>query len=161
MEIKITGKDRTVEAVVSGQKGAEVAEVAASILGEARSAGIEVNVTGSQLGVLNVGEMEVVGGIYANASALGKEDASGVADALKRLTEAVVQQGNIHEQERSALLEQLGKIAEQAKLAPQQRERPAIIKAIMDGLRSGLSVAKDLATVWSTWEPIIVRHFGL
>jgi hypothetical protein len=120
-----------------------------------------INIDRSVIGMLNAGQIQDVQNISINVSALVESGNSDVAQALKTLTESVAASEDISDEQRTELLEQLDELSSQAALPPEKRAKSGVIKAILASLGAGLSVAGNLAQIWSTWGATISSFFGV
>jgi uncharacterized protein (DUF697 family) len=96
-----------------------------------------------------------------NITALANSGAAGVAESLKKLTEAVAGDEEISSEQKSELLDQLNELSSQATAAPERRAKLGVIKAVVTGLGSGLSSVANLAQVWSVTGDVICSYFGV
>lgn len=115
-----------------------------------------IQITGN-VGILNTGQ---IGSIQTHITNLNTSGHFEMAEALKRLTEAVAQSGKLSPGARTDILDQLNELGRQAVIAPDQRAKLGIIKAIFQSLAASLAVAGNLAEVWSTWGTPIKNFFG-
>src|SRR6266705_3736283 len=106
-----------------------------------------IQITGN-VGILNTGQ---IGSIQLQITSLATSGHSEMAEALKYLTEAVAQNGNLSPEAKTEILDQLNELGRQAATSPDQRAKFGIIKAIFQSLAASLTVAGNLAQVWSTW----------
>jgi hypothetical protein len=83
-----------------------------------------------------------------------------VAVALKEVADAVAKSAEIDEVRQREILEVLVALAEQAKL-PADKRRTGVVRTLYEAAAGTLSVACDVAHVWSTFGPRIVAFFGL
>lgn len=119
-----------------------------------------INIDRSVVGMLNTGQIRDVERININLSALNETGETEVVVALKQLTEAVVGEKEISEEQRTELLDQLNELSNQAGMVPQAR-KVGIIKPVMTGLVAGLGVVKGLAQVWSVCGDAICKYLGV
>jgi hypothetical protein len=116
-----------------------------------------INISNSNIGILNTGEIEDIQSISVNI----KSGTHEVAEAIKQITGAVSKSPDLAAPIRSMVLEQLEELSKQALIPIENRSKPGIIKAIISTLATTLSAAGGLAEVWSTWGPAIQKFFGL
>ena len=90
-----------------------------------------------------------------------ESSSSNIAEAIEKLTQAVTESRKLQDQEKIIVLEQLEELSKQAVLSPDQRVKPGVLKAVVNGIATILGAAGGLAKVWSTWGPVVMRFFGL
>lgn len=122
---------------------------------------ITLNISHSNIGMLNTGEIEDVGAISANVSELVESGHSNIAEALTNLTEAVASAEELPNDQRQEYLDQLEELSRQATLEPEKRSKSGVIKGIVSNLATGLGAAGGLGSSWSAWGPAISRFFGV
>lgn len=98
--------------------------------------------------------------IDVNISKLEQTAKADVAAALRALTEAIACNGQISNELRSELVEQLHGLSDQALLPPDQRNT-GVVRAIVGALSSSLNAVSALATIWATWGDTIRSAFNL
>jgi hypothetical protein len=111
--------------------------------------------TGGGHAIVNLGE--IYGDVQQVIGNIG-ESSQGLADVLRRLTEAI----NAAEQlgdERAAYMEQVRFIAKQA-VAPSSDREVGVVKGVLSGLRASLQDVANVATVLVLAGPAIAQHFG-
>lgn len=123
--------------------------------------GVNIIISQSNIGLLNTGELEDVKSISVNITSLQNSGYAEVAEALKNLTEAVVNSQELSSEKQSEVLDQLTELSRWATLTAEQRAKPGVLKAVLGGLATTLGAAGGLAEVWSTWGPAIRAFFGL
>lgn len=138
--------------VLEGYRHAPVAHI---------SGGTSISISNSTVGMLNTGQVASVNSISVNISQLTNDGHTEVAEALKHITEFVAQNQEMASQQREELLDLLADLSEQAALQPQQRMKTSSLRAIVNGVVTGLSVAGSSAEIWSTWGPAIMMFFGI
>jgi stage III sporulation protein SpoIIIAA len=120
-----------------------------------------INIDRSVIGMLNAGQIQDVQNISVNVTSLVESGNSGVAQALKNITEAVAASQEVNEEQRSEILDQLDELSSQAALPSDKRAKLGVIKAVLASLATTLGAAGGLAEVWSTWGPAICTFFGV
>jgi hypothetical protein len=81
--------------------------------------------------------------------------------AIEKLTQAVTESRQLQHQEKTIVLEQLEELSKQAVLAPDQRLKPGVLNAVLNGIATTLGAAGGFAEVWSMWGQVLMRFFGL
>jgi hypothetical protein len=120
-----------------------------------------IHLINSQVGVLNSGQLQNVESIDVNLNQLQESGHADVAEAIRQLTQAVTESQEIQDEDKSTVLEQLEELSQQAVLAPDQRAKGGVLKAVATTVATILGAAGSLAEVWSTWGPVIRRFFNL
>lgn len=133
---------------------------------EAGNHEVQSNVTNiflnnSQVGLLNSGQLQHIQSISVNIRHLQGSGSSNIAEAIEKLTQAVTTSRKLQDQDKTVVLEQLEELSKQAVLAPDQRVKPGVLKAVVNGIATTLGAAGGLAEVWSTWGPVVMKFFGL
>jgi hypothetical protein len=120
-----------------------------------------INVTNSEIGVLGAEIRRSFNAIQSNVSELNQTDMAQVGSGLAYLTEAVLKSSEISSDGRRMILQQLEEIGRQATLPPEERAKPGVLRALLDGLASALSASGGLAEIWSEWGDDISHVFGV
>jgi len=100
---------------------------------------------------LNFSIVEHLDASITSIRARGGED---VGAALAKLMHAVLDSRDLTREAKSAVLGQVGYLGTQA-AEPAPKRQTVIVKLVIDGLRTTLVVAKDLAELWQAVEPIL------
>ncbi len=100
---------------------------------------------------LSFGIVQHLDASITSIRARGGED---VAAALAKLMQAVLDSRDLAREEKSAVLEQVGYLATQA-AEPAPKRQKAVAKLVIDGLKTTLGVAKDVAAIWQAVEPML------
>ena len=100
---------------------------------------------------LNAGAVQHIEAALTNIRARGGED---VAAALAKLLQAILDSKDLTPQARTAAFAQVDYLATQA-VEPTPKRQSAAGKLVIDSLKTTLGVAKDVATIWQTVEPIL------
>lgn len=119
-----------------------------------------INISNSTVGVLNTGEIRNVESISTHISLLSESGNAQVAEALKQITQSVVQSEELTNVQRAEVLEQLEEVSKQAPLSPEKRVPSGVLKAILNGVATTLQSTANLAKIWTTWGPDISKYFG-
>lgn len=116
-----------------------------------------VNVANSVVGAINTG---TVRSLSVKMDYLtNHQPTADVGKALKELTTAVLSAETLAANTKDEAAVQLTFLADQAALAPKQRQK-ALAGPILGALQTTLSVTADLLAVWNQWGPILVAFFG-
>ena len=124
-----------------------------------QSGGITLNniqVSNSEIGVLNTGSIE---NVDATVTVLKTGGNSELAIALKSLTEEVIKSKEITNEIKDKVLELLSAISEEA-VAPKEKRKGAVIKALISEITSVLSGISSLASSWDAVKTIFEKIFS-
>ena len=80
-------------------------------------------------------------------------------EALRQFAQAAVDDEELEEDAREAILESVALLAEEAGKQPDKRRR-SIIRTTLAGLAASMAAAGGAAEVWSTAGPTITQFFG-
>jgi hypothetical protein len=128
---------------------------------EVQSNVTNIFLSNSQVGFLNSGQIQHVKSITANIRHLQGSGGSDIAEAIEKLTQAVTESRQLQDQEKTIVFEQLEELSKQAVLTPDQRLKPGVLNAVLNGIATTLGAAGGFAEVWSTWGQVVMRFFGL
>jgi predicted unusual protein kinase regulating ubiquinone biosynthesis (AarF/ABC1/UbiB family) len=81
-----------------------------------------------------------------------------IGQAIKELTEAVINNRELDKNEQGQILEQLAFIAKQAAL-PEDQRQISIVRTVLNVLQSGLEVATNLTALWTKWGSVLHKFF--
>lgn len=123
--------------------------------------GSAISFAGSTIGILNTGVFQNTGNLAVSVDKLAASGQPELAEALKRLAEAITTSGELTPGSRADALEQLDELGRQAISSPEKRAKISVIRAVFQSLATTLSAAGGLAEVWSTWGTTIRKFFGL
>lgn len=118
-----------------------------------------INISGGNIGILNAGKMEEIQSIVVNISNLREMGHNELATAIDNLIKAVETNNEINTINKQEIIEQLSELSNQAIQPPEKRLKPSIIKSLLSGLGTSISITSDLSQIWSVWGPIIVSFF--
>jgi|SRR5579859_4238401 len=118
---------------------------------------MNIHLHNSQVGNLNLGTQ--IGTITATVQSFfqGDDRHKEFAEALKQLTEAVLSEQSLREENQKEIVDMLSTLAEQAAKKPAERSR-GTLKAVLLSLHSAVSDVTKLADLWQKYEPAF-RHF--
>lgn len=120
-----------------------------------------INISGSTVGMLNTGSIQDVKNIDINITSLISSGHTEVAEALKKITEAIAESQEVSDEKKSEMLDQLNELSGQAAVPPDKRATPGVIKAVLGSLATGLGAAGGLAKVWSMTGNVVCAYFGV
>lgn len=116
-----------------------------------------INVSQSTIGAVNTGTIQNIDASITVMQSQGKDN---LAAAVKELTEAVLKSSEVAQATKNDIAEQLAFLVAQATAQGQDRSL-GLVRSVLGGLRSSISVAADLLTIWSRVEPLFQSAFGL
>lgn len=140
------------------QTAAEVLNIYYSMSMEDDKRGVTVNLHNSTAG--NIVFDSEVNSITASVNSVSQKGGAGAAfgDALKQLTDAVRQTGELDDAAKKGVLEALDYVGKQADEKPETR-KPTILSSVLDSLPKLLGSAASLTTLWHNLGPHIVNFF--
>ncbi len=115
-----------------------------------------IRVDRSTVSAINTGEVSKIDVSITVLKQAGNKD---VSEALKSLTQAIVDASEMSNESKSQTLDQVAYLSEQAAAAATDR-KPGMIKAACAALTQMATTTTALATAWKTAEPILRTHFG-
>ncbi|THJ08974.1 MAG: hypothetical protein CAF43_013825 [Nitrospira sp. CG24C] len=107
------------------------------------------------IGTINTGQIKNLNVALDNIQNAGSPD---LASALQKLTEAVLASSELPPEQRTAAVEHLSYIANQAAL-PKDKRQPAIGTSILEGFERIIRVSSGLLSIWNTVKPLVERLF--
>lgn len=114
-----------------------------------------IHVDRSTVGAINTGEVAKIDVSITVLQQAGNQD---VSDALKALTQAIVDASDMREDSKSQTLDQVGYLSEQAVAAAKDR-KPGMIKAALSSITQTATTVSAVAAAWSAAEPVLKAHF--
>ena len=116
-----------------------------------------IKVDNSVVGSINTGNVQAIDVSLTYLHQAGNDKAG---DALRRLTEAVLQDKMLDATTKHELIEQIAFLSEQAIVAAKDR-KPGLIKATLASLTLAAGTVTTVAAAWHTAEPILKSVFGM
>jgi hypothetical protein len=113
----------------------------------------------ANIAVLNAGQMGNVNSITQNIGDLLDKGNQGIAEAIKQVTEAVIKDTEISDQDRGEVLDMLDALSKQATLPPTEQKK-GVIKSLLVGAGTALGTTAALAEIWGTWGSTITGFFN-
>jgi hypothetical protein len=114
-----------------------------------------IRVEGSNVGVINTGELQRLDQALTQVQAGGDAGSAGVIGAL---TQAVLDAPDIDAATKNEALEHLSYLAQQAALLPEQRQR-GVGRTVLATLERLLNAVASLGTVYAMAKPVIAALF--
>jgi hypothetical protein len=115
-----------------------------------------IKVDNSVVGSINTGNVRA---IDVNLTYLHSAGNDRAGDALKVLTEAVVNDTSISDTQKNELLDQITFLSEQTVASAKDR-KPGLIKATFSALTEAAHTVTSMAGAWQVAEPILRSLFG-
>lgn len=123
---------------------------------------IQINISGGQIGVLNVAGM--ISAIEQNLSIVNEAGNQDTVEAIKSLAEAVMASKDLKEGDVKQALEHLEFLSNECASPAEKRSKSGIISAVFRGLSQIVSTAADVSQLWVTWGPKLeaaLRSLGI
>lgn len=115
-----------------------------------------IHVENSVVGSINTAQ---VGRINVAMNGISNGSDESVKQAIKSITEAMVNSTELESAQKDQLLEQMAFIAEQAALPANSRQK-SVIKPVLTAISASLSSVSSLATIWAQWGDNLMDFFG-
>jgi hypothetical protein len=118
-----------------------------------------INVSNSQIGVLNTGSIQDVHSIDASITTLKSHGDLDVGDAFKRITEGIMKDDAVSQADKEELLSNVRYLTEMA--AKKQDERsPSVIRSVLRSVSDGINAAGPAVKALISLIPVISKFFG-
>jgi hypothetical protein len=115
-----------------------------------------IKVDNSVVGSINTGNVQAIDVNLTYLHSVGNDKAR---DALKVLTEAVVNDTSVSDTQKNELLDQITFLSEQTVAGAKDR-KPGLIKATFSALTEAAHTVTSMAGAWQVAEPILRSLFG-
>jgi hypothetical protein len=156
------------EAVVGGEEARQkfhraVAELhsrlerAAMMQRMEESGGHHFHITGSHIGVLNLGT--ILGDVESNLAVIDGQEAEDVRLGLTEFVEAVLNEDELGDESKRALIEAISLLSEEATKQEPER-RGAIVSSVIQTIGRLSATVGSVASAWSKLEPLLRAFFG-
>ncbi len=116
-----------------------------------------INISNSIVGTLNTG---TIGSVDQTISALIQLGEPSVAEAIKSLTEAVANSGDLGTNQKNELIEILGTIATEA-ATPHNERKNIVANTLLKRGAQITALANDLTDVCQKWWPVLIAAFQM
>lgn len=123
-----------------------------------KPASISINISGGQVGNLNLGS--IVGNIDVKLKSIVDQGGDKIGNALKELTEQVVQSATIENEQKKEILEQLDELASQA-AAPVEERKSGVVKSVLTALNDALGGIEKVGELWDKYKDLFFGAFGI
>jgi hypothetical protein len=119
---------------------------------EVKLPAMTISISNNTIANLNLGN--VVGDITGSIQQLNASGRNDLADAFKRITEAIGASPEISDEVRKELLEHLSLVSGEA-AKPAEARKLGLLRSSVAAITSGLSIATQALTVWQQAEPLL------
>lgn len=116
-----------------------------------------IQVTNSNIGVLNTGNLEIIDSAITQLNQ--DAGAAGVSKAISELVNAIGASNELSPEKRNEAIEILSVIASEA-TAPKDKRRGAVIKPLLNSLGTIIQSAASLIQIWQSLGPVIAAFFA-
>lgn len=117
-----------------------------------------INVANSNVGMINIGRIQAES-INVAISELEKNNQDEIANALKLLTEAILNSNDINSKDREILLENISFISEEA-LKPKEYRKKSLIINALEKIGGFAFIAENIKNIWEFSHPILHNFFS-
>jgi hypothetical protein len=119
-----------------------------------------IQISNSQVGLVNTGTLKDVHSIDASITALKSHGDIEVGDAFKKITEEVVKDDVLSETEKAELLSNVKYLSDAAAKKEEPRNQ-SVIKSVLKSVSDGLAAAGPAVKALVPLIPLILKYFGL
>jgi hypothetical protein len=116
-----------------------------------------IHVNNSVVGTINTGS---IGTVDQSISALMQSGEPALADAIKGLSEAILQSGDLTRNQKNELIESLSVISREAATPPAARQNTVAL-SLLEKAREVTSLANDISDVCNKWWPALMMAFSV
>ena len=116
-----------------------------------------IKVSDSVIGSVNSGDIEKIDVAMTTIQRSGNTE---VAEALKSLTEAVLENTQISSTLKNELIQNIGFVSQQVSVPAEQRNK-GVLKSVLTGIKNSVGAVSSLVDLWSKVEPLFSSYFGL
>jgi ABC-type transporter Mla subunit MlaD len=116
-----------------------------------------ISVSNSVVGTINTGS---IGSVDQSISALVQLGEPALAEAIKSLSEAILQSEDLTSNQREELVEILSVLAMEA-ATPKERRRGSVVQTLLDKAMKIASLTNDITDVCQRWWPVLHAAFGI
>jgi len=115
-----------------------------------------INVSNSVVGTINTGS---IGTVDQSISALVQCGESGIAEAIKSLSEVILKSGDLTQNQKNELIESLSVISKEA-ATPKEARQNTVALSLLEKAMKITSLANDITDVCQKWWPVLVGVFA-
>jgi len=113
---------------------------------------VSMNITYNITGMANFGQ--VIGDINVNVQQIKQRGHEEIAEALKELTEAIVNDVSLKDDDKTQAIGQMQELSKQARVEKESRNK-GVIEAIFTHLPTLMTLSEKCQELWGKYEPII------
>lgn len=114
-----------------------------------------IAINNSQIGILNTGSIHNLNQVIDSLHSASQRE---LAEALKKFTEAVLNESVLEKEQKSEVLESLDIIAKELYQKPENRKK-SVVKTLIAGISGTVELAANSLTVWKVLEPLLQKFF--
>jgi hypothetical protein len=114
-----------------------------------------INVNNSVVGTINTGS---IGTVDQSISALAQSGEPMLADAIKALSEAILQSGDLTRNQKNELVEGLSVISKEA-ATPKELRQNTVALSLLEKAMKVTALANDITEVCQKWWPVLATAF--
>lgn len=115
-----------------------------------------IHVNNSVVGTINTGS---IGTVDQSITALSQTGQPALAEAVKSLSEAIIQSGDLTSNQKNELIESLSVLSKEA-VAPPDARRTTVALSLLEKATHITSSANDITDVCQKWWPVLAAAFG-
>ncbi|WP_072762064.1 hypothetical protein [Rhodanobacter sp. OK091] len=116
-----------------------------------------ISVNNSVVGTINTGS---IGSVDQSISALVQIGEPNLAEAIKALSEAILQSGDLTRNQKNELVETISVVAKEAATPPESR-RNTVALSLLEKASKITGIANDITDVCQKWWPVLAAAFAL
>jgi hypothetical protein len=115
-----------------------------------------ISVNNSVVGTINTGS---IGTVDQSITALVQTGEPQLAEAIKSLSEAILQSGDLTRNQKNELIESLSVIAKEA-ATPKEARRNTVALALLEKAMKVTEIANDITDICQKWWPVLLSAFS-
>lgn len=116
-----------------------------------------IHVNNSVVGTINTGS---IGTVDQSISALVQSGEPTLADAIKGLSEGILQSGDLTRNQKNELIESLSVISREA-ATPLETRQNTVAMALLEKAMKVTALANDITDVCQKWWPVLIAAFSV
>lgn len=116
-----------------------------------------ISVNNSVVGTINTGS---IGTVDQSITALVQNGEQGLAEAVKGLSEAILQSGDLTRNQKNELVEILSVVAKES-AAPKDARRNTVAISLLEKATKMTELASDITDVCQKWWPVLFAAFSI
>lgn len=115
-----------------------------------------IHVNNSVVGTINTGS---IGTVDQSISALVQSGEPALAQAIKALSEAILQSGDLTRNQKNELIESLSVISKEV-VTPKDARQNTVALSLLEKAMNVTALANDITDVCQKWWPVLLAAFG-